>query len=625
MTDQNSATEAGRAETTSVAASYETLAALRDAHLALRRALSGSTERRSSGGTAQVRAFLTSARKTGAFLGDAQERRAAQTILDYWSAELAASATAQSDDFATVLLDQYDPSRVHRDGDQPAPADKAEQRALIRLLGLARQWRDSGKRRGYLLQGDTIKEAARYASQDPALAEFVEASKDAAGRKRLYLAAFGGAVCAAALSIAGFFYWQFYVLPGVKDAKISELKRGIPSDKQNEVLRWLHKSQPWLPPYDLSGARPLMAISLPEHFTLYAPNFSTVTFSSVSLAKVNMPAASFNNGTISFTEGQNKELKNEDMHWNEFSEATLTLAQYMDASISTTSFAGADLYRAVFDRAQLCDVNFGHADLSSASFWGAAIDEKTYAWLRKTAWWVAVGWNSDDLEKLQSDPPSAEDLKWIRERLKKSERFKRDVERPIAKLGPDTFERAVALNDMAWSLATWGIDDENLPSEAGPCDAQAKPTNALDAAHQAICIIEYLKAKEQGSKAGGSEDRDYDYWLANFRDTQAYVLMQASKNKGSTMMEKAKSLYELDLERTKNDEGALFRYAVAEYALGQKTEALGHFDAVMRSRYVLTHEFQNLRDQIPRDVITRAYEIINDKLPRAKKVLACEK
>jgi len=622
MTDANSTVPVAGSKTASPNPSYQTFAALRDAHLSLRR---GSGDQDGSSRTQQIRAFLKEACKTGAFLADMRERRAAQGILDYWSAELTTSSGSEADDFSSMLLERFDQSRARTASDQPAAEDKPDERALIRLSALARQWRDSGKQAGYLLQGETINEAARYASQDPNLAEFVEASRRAKTRQLLLLGIFGGGMVAAALSIMGFLYWQFYVLPGVKDEKISELKRGIPPKKQTEVLRWLHKSQPWLPPYDLSGTRQLAGISLPEGFTLYAPNFSTVAFSSVKLSKVVMPAASFNNSTISFTEGENKELKDEEMHWNEFSEATLTLTQYMDASISTTSFAGADLYRAVFDRAQLCNVNFGHADLSSASFWGAAIDEKTYAWLRKTAWWVAVGWNSNDLERLQSDPPSAEDLKWIRERLKKSERFKRDVERPIARLGSDTFERAVALNDMAWALATWGIDDEKLPNEPGPCDAKAKPTNPLDAAHQAICIIESLKAKESGPKADGGEVRDYDYWLANFRDTQAYVLMQASRNKGLAMMEKAKSLYEVDLERTKNDDGALFRYAVAEYALGQKAEALGHFDAVMRSRYVLTHEFQNLRDQIPPDVITRAYEIINDKLPRTKKVATCEK
>jgi hypothetical protein len=314
------------------------------------------------------------------------------------------------------------------------------------------------------------------------------------------------------------------------------------------------------------------------------------------------------------------------IRWNEFSGAELKLSQFREAQIITTSFAGADLYRAVFDRALLCDVNFSNADLLNASFWGATIDDRTYGWLRKTAWWIAVGWNSDAFKKLlrpqsedQSDPRSpsvypptdAADARALRQALRTSERFHTDVENPILETRAGTFDRALALNDMAWTLATWGVDGEELTPNPSPCDSGSLPKDALDAASQAICIVDNLKNR-------GDRDKDYDNWLSGFRDTQGYILMQANR------MPEARALYEKDLVRTEADGGMLFRHAIALYATGEQSAANAKFETAIREKqYLPSSELQNLKHYIPGKVLVMAYDVMDKAYPAPKLDQTC--
>ena len=108
------------------------------------------------------------------------------------------------------------------------------------------------------------------------------------------------------------------------------------------TLRTLDLVQPLSPPYDLSGLIKLANINLPG-LTLYAPNFAGVEFSKVGLPGANLPVATFSAANFSFDGGGD----------NDFSGAELQLAQFRNAKIAFTSFAGADLYRAIFDR---CDI-----------------------------------------------------------------------------------------------------------------------------------------------------------------------------------------------------------------------------------------------------------------------------
>jgi hypothetical protein len=639
-------------------ARYASFAELRSAHLDLRASFSETVHTGSTTGAAdQLRQFLAKAQKTGAVLVEPTVRKAAQGILDYWCAELAGLPDAAKQDFVPLTLAPPaistlpDVEQTAGEGEQGAQR-KEDQRVLIRLSGMARQWRNAGRQPGYMLTGTALEEARPFAQQDTDLLEFVEASEaaeaarkaaEAAQRRRRRNAAI--AVTAALGGVGIFLYWQFYTLPETSKSWIRQIKETTLSETQTNNLWWLATFQPWTPPYDFSGTPKLTNIPFPG-LRLYAPNFSGVEFSRVRLQNAELPSASFNQSLIHLEaesearKADGKGFKWNDIRswfrgtppdwtkvkWNEFSGAELKLAQFREAQIITTSFAGADLYRAVFDRTLLCDVNFSNADLLGASFRGATVDDRTYGWLRKTAWWVAVGWNSGDFKKLlrpqsedQSDPQSpsvypptnAADARALRQALRKSERFHTDVEIPITETRPGTFDRALALNQMAWTVATWGIDQEELTPSPAPCDSRSQPGDALNAAVQAICIIEDLKNK-------GSQDRDYDRWLANFRDTQAYILMQANR------MPEAKALYEKDMARTEADKGMLFRYAIALYATGEESAAHASFEnAIREKQYLPTSELQNLKQYIPIRVLGMAYDVMDMAYPAPKLNQTC--
>lgn len=612
MTDGNAAATAHP--------SCESLAALRDAHLGLRRALSNAAgESGAAGRVAQIRNFLVGACKAGAFISDAKERRVAQGILDFWSAELATSPEAQTNDFTSVLLAPYDAARTATESDH-SEQSRDEQRQLIRLAALSRQWIDSGKQPGYLLTGATIEEAAKFADRNPDLAELVEESQraDRARQRRKRNALYAGlSVALALLIIAGVLTWQFVVLPKTGERLIREVRVSTSPEVQQDKLWWLAIAQPWLPPYDFSGTDKISHVTLPR-FRLWAPNFTKVDFGNVRFPNARLPAASFSKSYF-YVDDPAKDNK------NDFSGSDLTFSQYLGSQIYSTSFADADLYRAAFDRAMLCDVDFSHADLSNASFFATSLDDKTYASLKKTVWWVAAGWNSGHLEKLletpgHSNPASASasgthpsagaaDIHAARQALRRSARFCKDVGQPIAEAGPGTFERADALNNMAWTLASWGIDPDSPPAEDS-CQVKGMPKDALAAADEAIGIILNLKDK-------GQTDLDYPRWLSNYRDSKAYILMQTEQ------MKEAQALYEMDPEQTAGDPGRLFRYAITLLVAGQKDEAEKAFKGALDQQYVPKDELQNLRKYISAPYRRMAYKAIDDLYPAPKGLKLC--
>ncbi len=171
-------------QATGADAPFETFAALQRAHLDFRQ----SAKARPGAGSGHLavdaaRAFVARARASGAYIEDANERNAAQAILDYWSAELVSSPGATADDFMPVLLASFDAARAAPDtAPAQAPAEESAERPreAIRIAAAARLWRDSGKQRGYLLWGEAeIARAAQYRDLDPDIAELVQASEEA--------------------------------------------------------------------------------------------------------------------------------------------------------------------------------------------------------------------------------------------------------------------------------------------------------------------------------------------------------------------------------------------------------------------------------------------------------------
>lgn len=160
-----------------------------------------------------IREFLAKARRAGSTIAGVSDRRAAQRILDYWSAELVTRPGITSADVSparlapfaggggleTVAIATDDSGLVATDAivgpdkvettkaavgadekytsDDQLSSDDLTERFRIRVAAQARQWKNTGYP-GYLLRGEALKEAAEL-PQGPDIAEFVEASAKA--------------------------------------------------------------------------------------------------------------------------------------------------------------------------------------------------------------------------------------------------------------------------------------------------------------------------------------------------------------------------------------------------------------------------------------------------------------
>ena len=104
----------------------------------------------------RVRNFVRDVAAAGAALSGEQDRKAAQEILNYWAVQLKIISPEDAD---VPPLAAY----VHEEGRtmaQAAPDANQTAREQIRLTALARQWIDSGRNPGYLLNGSAIKTAS---------------------------------------------------------------------------------------------------------------------------------------------------------------------------------------------------------------------------------------------------------------------------------------------------------------------------------------------------------------------------------------------------------------------------------------------------------------------------------
>jgi hypothetical protein len=233
------------------------------------------------------------------------------------------------------------------------------------------------------------------------------------------------------------------------------------------------------------------------------------------------------------------------------------------------------------------------------------LNDATKDTLKKTAWWQAQGWPWSEIEKLapphQSAANASEDER-LRSSLKNSTGFRDDIKRPkeaFQRSSAGTLERALALNDFAWTEAVWGVDIAKVnngntrPTETAPpdpCLASELPDDAQQAAQQAVCIVD--KLNRDGDNKG-----KYTSLLSNLRDTLAYVLLQnneipqALEIYGDIGHDDAKSLEDAEIS---------FKYAIAQYAGGQdKPTAIATFKAAVETgRYQPTHELQTLKDLI---------------------------
>lgn len=130
-----------------------------------------------------VEAFVEKAEASGVNISRDDERRAAQTILDYWSAELINSSAIGDKDWSPSVLAPCPENNDHFEDPHaadisPEVAKKRRQaRDLIRLSGVVRRWRDSGESSDYLLSGDALNEAEDHMDLDPGIREIVVKSR----------------------------------------------------------------------------------------------------------------------------------------------------------------------------------------------------------------------------------------------------------------------------------------------------------------------------------------------------------------------------------------------------------------------------------------------------------------
>ena len=182
--------------------------------------------------------------------------------------------------------------------------------------------------------------------------------------------------------------------------------------------------------------------------------------------------------------------------------------------------------------------------------------------------------------------------------LKSSTGFKDDIQRPIdlfKRSSVGTIERALALNDLAWTDAVWGVDigepkngnaTSNNERASDLCSATDLPADARRAAQQAVCIVD--KLNREGTQTA---------LLSTLRDTLAYVLMQSN-----AMPEAMATFEQIGRQDAKSlEEPAIsFRYAIAQYATGgDKDAAIKRFqNSIEIGQYQPTHELQTLKDHI---------------------------
>jgi uncharacterized protein YjbI with pentapeptide repeats len=595
---------------------YKSLAALRLAHLDLMRAR-GKKDRGASS-AAMIRDFLRRAQAAGAFIADDEDRHKAQSILDYWTAELVSDSEGFDTDFSPAVL--ADPEKAGADEQQPDQSElmlqkrRDEAREQVRLAAAARQWRDAGEDPGYLLRGEALEKAKRFQGSDQAIDEFIRASEAArANRKKI---AFYVLACVL-LTGVGFFLFQFKGLPILRDWAIATIKdqgtRGRDVGEIKSRQLWLlGLYQSWLPPYDLSGVNtqfekisrpPLLGLYAPK-LRLHAPNFSQARFINVDFQGADLANASFNDSLVAGV--------------TRFNGANLAFAKFREARILSpsttqtgwTSFAGAALFRAAFDKAYFNQVNFSGADLRRASFWSVSFDDQFAQGFRNTAWWLADGWSSCQVKELIDIPQDSQ-------LLKNSEAFKEDLKDGTAGFQantPGTWSRARYLNGLAWTRAIWGVDltpTDNAPrNSGGDClTATAVPGDALEAGRQAVCLAEKLIEKPGNDEVPGSY-----HDLANFRDTHGYILLQLDHK------EEARRV----LERAAEDLGtpdALFRSAIANYAVGNTPRAHEDLEKSLALGYAPSHELWNLRKYI-RDT-PRVFEFVDKVWPASAATQSC--
>jgi uncharacterized protein YjbI with pentapeptide repeats len=297
--------------------------------------------------------------------------------------------------------------------------------------------------------------------------------------------------------------------------------------------------------------------------TTTLPQFLNIDFRNVDFDGSNLRRAIFTESKIEDTS---------------FKRSHLEFSRFGSTTIISSDFSNAFLGRAIFDRAQfLQKVDFSGADVEKASFahvntGGANLDFKN------SAWWLASGWNLDQIKSLNSSyPPKNYQIP-----SEKQEEY----EGKLAKAPEGSFAKAEALNDFAWMLATRGgnLDD------------------ALRFATDALQIVANLALNRDLTQRISS----------NYKDTLGYILLQKSvEHRAPELLQEAANV--LQQAADVDSAGDInFKLAVALFVLGKNDESLKKLNLAMEDgQYRPSHELCLLNEYISGDFLTRLQQLLS--------------
>ena len=406
-------------------------------------------------------------------------------------------------------------------------AEEVKKRMNLRDLALS--WIGSGRASGALLGWRLTRRFREYGNLKQWETDFINASS----RYTVAMVAVVAlvAVVMAAAGLASSSVYESWVAPG----KAASVIREITSEETPEVtkvgdIKWLAK----------------------YHQKIEIPSVVMLDESEKDLR--NIPAS----GAV-FKQSKLKAVR--------FDGAMLAGASFNDSVIDRTRFTNAYLYSAVFDGSELCGgVDFSNADIFNASFKRVKFSDENVPNFTKAPWWQAHGWGFDEIALLHKYyPQKAINTK---EAVNQSEKFLHEMDRIKVKLDQtkDPLERAIYLNEKAWTLAIYGEVADDV---------------AENAASEALAIIDTLKS-----------EIIRDLIKSSTEDTLAYILMQkrpADPAATKDNFSKAASLLEKSMVFSSGEKR--FRYAVALHVLGSEPEAKAQLVmAIPASQYQPSHE-----------------------------------
>jgi hypothetical protein len=461
-----------------------------------------------------------------------------------------------------------------------------------RILATARLWKRSGRQSRYLFRDQaSIEEAKDYVDTTPdsqALREFINESVHYVERKRrrtLYL--IGSAFAFILVTLLGYLALIWYYQTNQKTLisnytqSLKELVRKENSATSLEAEKGIFTSIHGLRKY---GDAPVDLSHIPLHdLDLSDIDLTNSRFLTTVLSNINFSSEKSQRDLTYIPFDDSLIIK------SFFTASDLSFSQFLNATLIETSFSNANLFRAAFDNARLCDVNFAGASLEQATFWNSYIDEATIASLGNTAWWLAKGWSVDQLRILShQDPVEMTQSKAFVEQRKEAEHQIANVPRG------DVLARANALNNLAWELATSKVDVASKSSPP-PTEESCKfdgmtPSNAQDAATEALCIVNRIEADKDSPTY---KDRASYIAVAKpqYQDTLGYILLQSGNKEDA--LKYLKDAYEHVLTAERGE--VLFRLAVAKNA-SNDPEALSYMrKSLDEMGYVPTHEFGTLK------------------------------